>query len=133
MKNYLAIDYGRSHIGIAVAQSPLAEPLTQLKNTSIENVIKRIKELIEEEKIDTIILGFPDGELEQEIKDFAEELHKATNMEVIFHDENLSSVNATNYLVQSGAKKSKRQNKQHQTAAAIILQDYLDNIGHHLL
>jgi putative Holliday junction resolvase len=128
MKRYLAIDYGRSHLGLAYAQTPLAEPLTQLPNTSLQKVVLELRKIIHEKQIDTIVVGISEGKMAEETKEFASNLEKELEIPVVFHDETLSSHTATKYLIKSGAKQKKRQDKQHQTAAAVILQDYLDQL-----
>ena len=49
-------------------------------------------------------------------------------MEVILQDERLSTVEATNYLLESDMSRKKRKKKVDSIAANIILQTYLDKV-----
>jgi putative Holliday junction resolvase len=44
-------------------------------------------------------------------------------------DERLTSVQANRYLIQGGVRRDKRKEKVDKTAAAILLQSYLDSIS----
>lgn len=118
--NYLGLDYGRSHVGVALATGPLAEPLTTLPNT---NLLIRLKQLITQHKIRTIIIGHPEGALASEVRQLVS-LLGALNLIVILADETLSSRDAVRSLLHTSRKK--RAVNQHAAAAAIILQSWLD-------
>ena len=122
--NYLSIDYGTVHIGLAIASSPIAEPYDQLKND--QHLISNLKRIIDQENIDMIIIGVSEGQMLGLTQQFIHLLKKHFSQPIIEYDETLSSSLASKYLVSSGAKKKKRQTQDHQIAAAIILQNYLD-------
>ena len=44
-------------------------------------------------------------------------------------DERLTSVQANRYLIEADVRRSKRKEKVDKTAAAILLQSYLDSVG----
>lgn len=131
--NLLAIDYGLSHIGLAISSSPLAEPYSQLSHKSTISLIRQLKNICQKESIDKIIVGISEGKMAAQTQKFINLLEKNFSIPIISYDETLSSHTAKKYLVQSGAKKSKRQNQDHQIAAAVILQAYLDEQGEKLL
>lgn len=124
---FLSIDFGTIHIGLAIASSPLAEPYAQLKND--HNLIPNLIRICEQENIDKVIVGVSENQMLEITRQFIEVLRKNLAAQVIEYDETLSSVLASKYLVESGAPKKKRQEQDHQIAAAIILQSYLDD--HH--
>ena len=124
--NLLSIDFGLKHIGLAISSGPLAEPFTQFPND--HKTISRIIEICRIQKIDKIIIGLSENQMAKKTKDFAKILEKKLNTPIIFQDETLTSHQARRYLIQSGAKKKKRQEKDHQIAAAIILQSYIDEL-----
>ena len=64
----------------------------------------------------------------EETMNFKEKLEKYLNMEVILQDERLSTVEATNYLIESDMSRKKRKKKVDSLAANIILQTYLDRM-----
>jgi putative Holliday junction resolvase len=124
--NYLALDYGISTVGLATAQTALAQPYGQIKNSSHKQTIEEVIKICQKEKIDQIIIGVSEGKMAEIIKEFAKTLKQKISLPVVLVDETLSSKEAISYLIQSGAKQKKRREKDHQIAAAIILQAYLD-------
>ena len=60
--------------------------------------------------------------------EFKEKLEKYLNMEIILQDERLSTVEATNYLIEADMSRKKRKKKVDSVAANIILQTYLDKM-----
>lgn len=123
MKRFLAIDYGTAHIGIAVATTPLAEPL---ESVPVDQSLTRIQDLIREYEIDEIVVGVSEGYMAQLSRDFGRELARLCHLPVEYHDETLTSRDVAHQLKQ--AKRTKRFGPDHHFAAANILQDYLDNI-----
>ncbi len=112
--NYLGLDYGESHMGVALATGPLAEPLTTLDTRS---ALQLIKQLITEHNIDELVIG-----------DCPERfLNKLSELELPINqaDETLSTHDATQSLLHTS--QSRRKNTEHAVAAAIILQNWLDS------
>ena len=107
--NVLGIYYGERHIGVALAEGSLANPLTTLYT---QTAIVQINKLISKWQISKLIIGdCPE--------DFLQELKKI-DVEVIQVDETLSSHDARQSLLHT--TQSKRREKEHVAAAAIILQ-----------
>jgi putative pre-16S rRNA nuclease len=125
--NILSIDYGLSHLGFAIASTPLAEPIDQLSNASFDQIIKKIQFLIDQHKVEKIIVGVSEGAMAAKTQTFIESLKKHFSLSIIAYDETLSTLTAKKYLQESGASKTTRQEKDHQVAAAVILQSYLDD------
>lgn len=119
--NYLGLDYGLAKVGVAIATSPLAEPLTTLDT---KNAIQIIKELAKKYHIDTIIIGQPDQSLNLEFENFVHSLDIG-HWTLVIVDETLSSHEAREKLFHTTQKR--RKNLEHQVAATIILQNWLDN------
>jgi putative transcription antitermination factor YqgF len=118
--NYLCIDFGRQHLGLALATTDLAEPLLTIPTAESTPVIAA---LVHQHAIDQIVVGLPDGDIANHAKAFVDNLKLTISTPIIFHDETLSTHEAKQKLLH--AKKSKRQ-LDHHFAAALILQDYLD-------
>lgn len=122
----LGIDYGTKKIGFAISDEDgrIAFPRSVLKNDA--GVLSFIKKLIQEEKIETIVLGESldySGKpnlIMEKISVFKNLLEKETNLSVIFESEFLSSKQARN-IHDSGELNDA-------SAAAIILQSYLDKL-----
>lgn len=120
---YLGIDWGEKRIGLALGDSEtgLASPLKTVN--SIEGILK----IIEEEKIDRLIVGKPLSIADQRFPTakrydkFISFLAKRTNLPLETIDERLSS-KAADAL--AGDRKNKAERDA--VAAMIILQSYLD-------
>lgn len=120
----LGVDYGRGKVGLAVATTPLAEPLVSVDR---EVALGAISQIITERKVKLVVVGLPHGSLDAEIKTFADEIHQQNQVEVELVDETLSSYSAQEGL--HHAKKSTKRGPDHHFAAAVILQHYLDTIS----
>ena len=125
---YLGIDFGLKHLGLAMAEGPLAEPLGEKKYSRPEGLFNYLNNLIIEQQVDKIVIGLPEGKLAGSVKKFGKKLTELTGREVFFQDETLSTQEAKLKLVAAHAPPKKRR-LDHSAAAALILQDYLDRIN----
>lgn len=126
MTNYLGIDYGRKHLGLALADGPLARPLTTIDFKNTENSISTISQVIASNEIEIVVIGMPGGELDAEINKFGESLSRISNVKVVYHEETLSTKEALSALREAGAKR-KKLNNDHVYAACLILEDYIES------
>ena len=136
LKRFLAIDFGTKRIGLALSDplKTFAYPFSTISNNT--RTFQVLKKVIHDKNIEKIILGFPlkeDGSetsLAKEIKEFKKNLQKIFPFEILMRDERYSSSIAEEQIRQSVTKKSKRRQKSliDSGAAAVILQDYLDEI-----
>lgn len=131
-KRIISLDIGTKRIGVAVCDA-LYITVTPLKTIPRnEKSIEIIKEICKEYSTDTILMGIPynmDGTLGYQAKnclDFIKPLKTSYN--IIEHDERLSSFAAEDILKQKGKKYTKNKGLVDSTAAAVILQDYLDSL-----
>ena len=132
----LALDYGAKRIGVALSDplKTFAYPHITINNDS--KTWNELDKLISEKNISRIILGYPfreDGKqssLSSQITKFKKELEKKYSLEVILWDERYTSSIATEMMILSNNKKSKRRDKGiiDRNAAAIILQEYLNEL-----
>ena len=125
---YLGIDFGLKHVGLAVAEGPLAEPLGEKKYSQQEKLFNYLNSIIIKQQIDKIVIGLPEGRLADTVKNFADQLKQLTNLPIFFQDETLSTQEAKLKLIAAHAPQKKRR-FDHSAAAALILQDYLDMIN----
>lgn len=124
MKKVLAIDYGTKRVGLAVNHAGLAEPLTIVAND--ENLVPWLKSLIEDQEIELILVGISEQKMAEKTKFFAEKLKTAVGIPLDFFDETLSSAEARKRLAHSSMKLKSKQGPIDHYAAAIFLQDWLD-------
>jgi len=122
----LGVDYGLKNIGLAIATSPLAEPLTNLRVSS--GVNKKLQKICLNLQVEKIVIGMSEGKIAREIHKFATQLGKELNIPIVFQDETLTTRLAAQNLSESQTKKRKRQGPKHSFAASLILQEYLDTL-----
>jgi putative Holliday junction resolvase len=134
MARIMAIDYGLKRTGVAVTD-PLQIIASGLDMIPTGDLFDFLKKYLEEEEVDKIIVGEPlhkDGnpmDFTLKVYEFVKRLKKQfPDKEVILQDERFTSKEASNIILQSGAKKKKRREKGliDKISAAIILQDYME-------
>jgi len=135
MKKFLGIDYGTRRIGLAFNVASLAEPFLVIANkTSEENPIvneealSKISNICQEKAIDEIVLGISEAQMALKIKDFALLLEKKTSLPVNMVDETLSSYEVGRRMKEAGFSLKKRQGQIDHYSAALILEDFLENL-----
>jgi putative holliday junction resolvase len=131
----MGIDYGEKRIGIALSDPLLtfAYAFTTLSNDS--TFLNKLSKIIEEKKINKIILGLPSDrfrsskELSQKVLKLKSEIETKKKIEIVLWDEEYSSAIAKEKVIESVTKKSKRKRKDllDSHSAAVILQEYLDS------
>lgn len=123
----LGIDYGRAKIGLAIAESFLAAPLTVIHVSSREYAIKKIVEVAEGEKVDKVVVGISEGAMADEQKLFATSLSLSISVPVLTWDEGLSTYDAQQMSKETGMSQKKRKDLEDAFAATIMLQSYIDS------
>ncbi len=123
----LGIDLGQKTTGIAISHGQLATPHTTIKHQNQDQALSSILKIIEQEKIDTVVIGFVEGKIKELFEDFAKKLKGLKpNLKVVLKDETLTTGQATEYMIKLSIPKMKRREKEHEYAASFILQSYLD-------
>lgn len=126
--NILGIDYGHKRVGVAIGSSEarLASPLETLDNNP--SLFTRLKEIVAKESVGKLVVGLPRGLESQDTqqthraREFAKHLSTELQLPVETIDEALTSEVAAERLGPGAVK-----GDIDKTAAAIILQDYLDD------
>lgn len=132
----IALDIGSVRIGVAISDALgfLAHPYCTLKWKSIEKLIKNVQKIIEDEQIDTLIVGLPytlkgtKSEQTKNIIKIIEQLREHISIPIETIDERLTTKLAETMLQQSGKQASKNRDIIDQIAAVNILQTYLDKV-----
>lgn len=127
---HLAIDYGTKKIGLAIEVQSIAFPLCIIET---KNAFSKLKELVDEKKIHTIVVGIGnnmDGTTSEQAIRTREFIKKLRNtlpkeIEYVEWDERLSTFEARSSLGQIGTKFI-RENID-DVAASIFLQSYLES------
>jgi putative transcription antitermination factor YqgF len=129
MPTTLCLDLGTAHTGIAISyEGILAEPLATIFESKLDKLIGKLIPYIAKINPETIVIGVPDhGPLVKYANDFKAELEKIFSGDIVFFSEDLSSRSAKTILKDTGKTLARRKIAEHQTAAAIILQEFLDS------
>lgn len=120
----LAIDFGTKRIGLAVNCGCLAEPYKILAND--DYLFAQLKNILHEHKVEQIVVGISENKMAVKTKEFVKNFRKITKLSIKYADETLSSKIVQQKLVQAGVKMSKRRGPVDHYAAAVILQEWLD-------
>jgi putative Holliday junction resolvase len=134
------LDVGERRIGVAVsdATGTLARPLGVLQTSGLDGdaVDRAVAELgrlsAEDDGLESLVVGLPrrlDGspsEMTPRVEAFAEALRTRTALPVALQDERLTSREAESRLALREKDWRVRKKQLDAAAAAIILQDYLD-------
>lgn len=134
MYRILAIDYGEKNIGLAISD-PLrmfAKPFKTIQNLYLEFVLKEITNVVREQNVEKVILGLPisvaglDTNKTKEVREFYTTLSNTLNIPVIFWDERYTTVDAKEILIKKGLSIKESKKVIDQTAAALLLKNYLE-------
>jgi putative Holliday junction resolvase len=134
---YLGLDIGDRWIGLAAgdAASGIASPLRTMRRSSLHTDVATVRRVYEQEGAEAVVIGLPynmDGSLGPQARRtlrFVDVLRRA-GLDAVFCDERLSSVEAEEYVTATRGRRPKPGERIDHVAAAVILQDYLDGIGH---
>jgi putative holliday junction resolvase len=135
----LGIDFGGRRIGLALSDPTglLASPWQTVEGGAPQAAAARIGRTAADlagdaDGLEAIVVGLPrrldgsDNDQTPIVRAFAAELARVSSLPVILQDERLTSLEADARLAQRERDWRKRKAKLDAVAAAIILQDYLD-------
>ena len=122
----LGVDYGRKKVGLAIANGPLAEPYSVIRYEDTKVLIGELQKIIEENKIEKLVVGISEGQMAEETKIFLSAIRNTFSVPVETFDETLSTQEAQTLSIEAGLKKGRRKSLEDAFAAAVILQNYLD-------
>lgn len=133
---YLGLDLGSKTLGVSLSDVTHTIASTyktiHFNESDYDSILPELKEIVSEYNVSKIILGLPKnmnntvGERGKICLEFQKKLIDYLNVEVIMQDERLSTVEATNYMLDADISRKKRKKKVDSLAANIILQTYLD-------
>ncbi len=134
----LGLDFGSKTVGVAVSDplfltAQALETISRNSENKLRRTLARIGEIISEYEVSRIVLGYPinmdgtEGERCSKTREFSETLTHRFGLPVTLVNEQLSTVEADEILGDMEVKKKDRKKYIDKIAAAIILQEYLDN------
>ncbi len=134
MPKILAVDWGRSTLGLAVSDDlgVTAQGLTSLPRVNESEDVETIGAYVRELGVEAVVVGLPknmDGSLgpsAEAAQTFAQVLHRRLNIPVHLWDERLTTLAAERTLISAGMRRRARRSVVNQVAATMILQGFLD-------
>lgn len=130
----LGLDVGKKRIGVAGCDGTglIATGLTTIERRSFQDDVAQIQALVKERQVQVLVVGLPytmDGNLgfqAKQVQRFAHRLSTAINLPVEYMDERLTSYQAEQFLLAEQRSPSRNKGLIDRKAAAIILQQWLD-------
>ena len=135
MGRLMCLDVGDRRIGVAFSDPGrlIATPHSYIESRGWGPDKAKVKALFDQMEADYIVCGLPlnmDGSAgfqAEKVKNFVRQL-EGLGLRVEFMDERLSTVEATDALIEADMSRERRKTNVDKVAAAIILQRYLDKI-----
>ncbi len=130
----LAIDYGKTRIGLALSDELgiAATPYGKIESKDTEDAISKIRQIVDEQCVTEVVVGLPltlggrVAEAASAVLSFARRLAKELSVPVVTWDERLTTKQGDEVLRRCGLKGKTRRRVVDSVAAAIFLQAYLD-------
>ena len=132
-----ALDLGERRIGVAISDptGTLARPLTTIVRSTVCADFEAVARLVKEFGAVRIVVGMPlslngtEGPQARKTRRYTQRLAQAVTTPIEFWDERYSSARATEILSAKGKRGRRVRADIDATAAAVILQAYLDAKG----
>ncbi len=129
----MAIDYGDARTGVAISDPTglLAGYTEVIHSRKGEQVCARLAELVEQYKVEELVMGFPrnmdgtEGPRAELYRNFAGEVAAVTGLTPVLWDERRTTIEAHDILHASGKKMKNHKKTVDAVAANLILEGYL--------
>lgn len=136
-ESLLAVDPGDKRVGVAaVGPLGIVKPVATLDAHPRAAMLVRLAELASDRDAVGIVVGLPlnmdgtEGPAARAARALGEEIVQATGLRVVFHDERLTSIDASQRLGALGLTRAQRKQRLDAVAAAAILEGYLASRAH---
>jgi putative holliday junction resolvase len=132
----LALDPGTKRIGVAISDElkMIALPLEYILAEPFEDFVTRLKTILREKEVELVLVGMPRnmdgsyGPAALKTQEFIAVLKDKIITPIQTWDERLTSAQAQRFLIEGNVSRQQRKEKVDKTAAAILLQSYLDSL-----
>jgi putative Holliday junction resolvase len=129
----LGLDIGERRVGVALSdvRQRIATPLKVVDAKELAEG-SALPDLIEEYEVERLVIGLPVGLSGDEggqavrVRGIGDELARRLRIEVVYHDERLSSAEAQARMAEAGVSSRDMKGTTDMLAATLILQSYLD-------
>jgi len=130
----LGLDVGKKRVGVAGCDGTglIATGLTTIERTSFNKDVEQLRKLVEEREAKLLVVGLPysmDGTLgfqARQVQKFAQRVSAALKLPIEYVDERLTSLEAEQQLKERKQFSSRDKGQIDRLAAAIILQQWLE-------
>ena len=134
-KRTLGVDFGDARTGLALSDISgfLASGIGTIKRKSFKETGDSVCEIARKNDVGLIVLGHPInmngtlGPRSEKIQAFRDYLIEHSGIQVVLHDERLSTANAHVMLNMTGTRGKARKDIIDEMSACLILQSYLDS------
>jgi len=124
-------------MGVAVSDELgiTAQPLEFIPAEPFAEFLNRLKEILHDKQVELIVVGMPRnmdgsyGPAALKVQEFVAVLKDAVAIPIKTLDERLTSVQAHRFLTEAEVPGRQRKDKVDKSAAAILLQSYLDSLN----
>jgi putative holliday junction resolvase len=135
MARVLGIDPGTKRCGIAItnASQTMAFPRPALRRDA--EIMTRLRELIEGEEIESVVIGRPialsgnETSSTADADEFYSQMREQFSVPVLQWDERLTTRDAQKSLSEAGLTQKESRDRIDSAAAAIMLQNYIDGLN----
>lgn len=125
----MGIDLGQKTTGLAISEGQFASPYKTIKHQSIKKAVEKISKVCDELRVKKLVVGYVEGKIKSYFENFVKNFRRINpEIEVVLFDETMTTRQAQSYMIKLQIPKIKRAKKEHQVAASIILQSYLDSL-----
>ena len=133
----MGLDLGTKTIGIAVSnpERTLASPRETVRRTKLKADLAHLLRTIDADRITAVVLGLPlnmdgsEGPRCQATRQFADDLLKVRDIDLVFWDERLSTLAVTRTMLEADLSRQRRADVVDKMAAAYILQGFIDGLA----
>ena len=124
----LGVDLGQKTTGIAVSEGQFASPHKTITHKSVGEAARKVNQICKELGADTVVIGIVEGKIRPMFESFAKLLKSQnSSLKTIFCDETLTTRQAYDIMIKLNIPRNIRAKKEHEVAASLILQSYLDS------
>ena len=129
----MAVDYGDTRTGLAVCDRTefLASPVGVIEERNFYFTIQKVAHAVKEYDVQMVVVGYPVnmngtvGPRAEKCAQFAELLKTKVDVPAELWDERATTLEAQNYLSETGTYGKKRKEVIDEVAATIILESYM--------
>ena len=129
----MVVDYGDTRTGLAVCDRTefLASPVGVIEERNFYFTIQKVAHAVKEYDVQMVVVGYPVnmngtvGPRAEKCAQFAELLKTKVDVPVELWDERATTLEAQNYLSETGTYGKKRKEVIDEVAATIILESYM--------